>query len=395
MDIKKTLVTLADWWPTKKQKENVLKVLDSGRLTYGPFTKELEEKFAKKHNFKYAIFTNSGTSALEIAWHYLKDKYNWPDGAEVLVPAVTFVATVNVLLHQRLKPVLVDIDPDTFNIDPELIEAKVTKKTVAICPVDLLGRPVDVEVFKIAKKYKLKVVEDSCETMFVSHSNGKPVGSMADLACYSSYLAHIISTGVGGFLCTNSKKEEEYLRGMIWHGRDSMYYYFDQHKTINKRIMQARFRFDKPGYSYRLTEMEAALGVDEVDRAEEIIEKRKENAYFLSDLLIDSTLTEYLSLPSLIEENAWMFFPIVCKDDIDRDKLCLFLEEKGIQTRYIMPLINQPVFKGMWNPKDYPVAGWLDKKGFLIGCHQFLTTEDLKYVAKVLSEFFKEKEGVF
>ena len=206
MDTKKTMnqVTLADWKVNKKQLDNVQKVLKSGRLTYGPFTKELEEKFAKKHNFKYAIFTNSGTSALEVAWHYLKDRYNWPDGAEVIVPAVTFVATVNVLLHQRLKPVLVDIDANTFNINPQLIEAKITKKTRAICPVDLLGRPVDIEpIKKIARKHRLIIVEDACETMFVYHPNGKPVGSEAKIAVYSSYLAHIISTGVGGFFCTN------------------------------------------------------------------------------------------------------------------------------------------------------------------------------------------------
>ena len=113
----------------------------------------------------------------------------------------------------------------------------------------------------------------------------------------------------------------------------------------------------------------------------------------LSNLLFD--LQNYLILPSVmdgfgeVESNAWMFFPIVCQDKVDRDKLCLFLEERGIQTRMIMPLINQPVFKGMWNPNHYPVAQWLDKKGFLIGCHQFLSQADLKYVAKVFGEYFK------
>lgn len=384
----KRIVTLADWKPTKKQLDNVKKVVKSGRLTYGPFTKELEEKFAKLHNFKYCIFTNSGTSALQIAWHYLKDRYGWKDGAEVIVPSVTFVATLNTILQNRLRPVLVDIDLGTFNINPAEIAKKITKKTVAICPVDLLGRPVDISrILEVSKKYNLKIVEDSCETMFVSHSNGRPVGSCANIACYSSYLAHIISTGVGGFLCTNDYYAHKYLRSMIWHGRDDYYLSIDDDKKDKAKLLRTRFRFDKPGYSYRLTEMEAALGVDELDRANQIIKMRKSNAKNLHKLLFP--FMEHIILPRLQEDNAWMFFPIICADGVDRDKLCLFLEEKGIQIRMIMPLTNQPVYKGMWNPDDYPVAQWLDKKGFLIACHQFLDSADLRYIVEVFKEYFK------
>lgn len=383
-------VKLADWKPTKRQIELVNKVLKSGRLTYGPYHQELEKKFAKLHQFKYCIFTNSGTSALEISWHYLKDRYNWPDGAEVIVPAVTFVATVNVLLHNRLKPVLVDVDPKTFNIDPQLIEAKINKNTVAICPVDLLGRAVDIKpILKLARQYKLKIVEDSCESMFINYPNGEPVGSGAHIACYSSYLAHIISTGVGGFICTNDYYAHQDMRSMIWHGRDNYYLSIDDNAKNKKKLLETRFKFDKSGYSYRLTEIEAAIGVDEIDRIEEIIDRRFGNADYLHYLLW--VFQEDIILPDIMGDNAWMFFPIIVKKEVDRDKLCLFLEERGIQTRTIMPLINQSVFKGLWNPDDYPIAQWLDKNGFLIGCHQFLKLEDLKYVVKCFKEyFFKE-----
>lgn len=388
--IKRRIVTLADWKPSERQLYLVQKVLKSGRLTYGPYTKKVEQMMAQKHNFKYAIFVNSGTSALQIAWHYLKKINKWKDGSEVIVPAITFVATINVLLQNKLKPILVDIDPDTFNINPQLIEKAITKKTVAICPVDLLGRPCDImPIKKLAKRYKLKIVEDACETMFVDHSVlGKafPVGSGADIACYSSYLAHIISTGVGGFICTNSKKAQEYMRSMIWHGRDKMYMSMDHNLNITDKLLRARYRFDKPGYSYRLTEIEAAIGVDEIERSNEIIVARRSNAIQLGYLL--KGINEII-LPTFTFENAWMFFPIVCDKKIDRDKLCLFLEKKGIQTRYIMPLINQPIFKGMWNPKDYPKAARIDKKGFLVGVHHFLKDKDLKYVAKCFKEYFK------
>ena len=228
-------VTLADWKATPKQIKLVNQVVKSGRLTYGKYTRELEEKFAAKHNFKYAIFTNSGTSALQVAWHYMKEINGWKDGSEVIVPAITFVATINVILQNGLKPVLVDVDYDSINIDTNLINGAITDKTVAICPVDLLGRPCDItKIKKIAKKYKLKIIEDSCETMFVKHKNGKVVGSQADIACYSSYLAHIISTGVGGFLCTNNKKWADDCLSMIWHGRDNYYLSVDDNEKNKK-----------------------------------------------------------------------------------------------------------------------------------------------------------------
>lgn len=392
--MRKNSVSLADWQPTKRQIKLVNKVIKSGRLTYGNYHRELEEKFAKKHNFKYCIFTNSGTSALQVAWHYLKEINGWKDGDEVLVPSLTFVATVNTLLQNRLKPVLVDVELETFNMDPHLIETKITNRTKAICPVDLLGRPCNMYAIReIANKYHLKIVEDSCETMFVNHQltdhniTTAPVGSLADIAAYSSYLAHIISTGVGGFLCTNNKKWADDMRSMIWHGRDNYYLNIDDAKKNKKRLLHTRFKFNRVGYSYRLTELEAVIGVDEVNRAEEIIKKRKENAEYLQSLLI--CFAGNIILPRLQEDNAWMFFPIVCADHIDRDKLCLFLERRGVQTRYIMPLINQPVYKGMWKEKDYPVADYVNKHGFSIGCHQFLRDSDLRYVAKCFEEYFK------
>lgn len=382
-------ISLADWKPTEKQIKDVNKVLKTGRLTYGPFTQKFEEIFAKEHNFKYAIFTNSGTSALQVAWDYLKEINKWPDFSEVLMPAVTFVATANVLIQNRLTPVLVDIDPKTFNIDIKLIENRITAKTVAICPVDLLGRPVDISAIrKLAKKYKLLIVEDSCETMFVTHPNGNPVGSGADIAVYSSYLAHIISTGVGGFLCTNNKKWSDEMRSMIWHGRDNYYLSIDDNKKNKKRLLKSRFLFNRAGYSYRLTEMEAAVGIDEVERADEIILTRMANAHQLELYLRE--FQDKIILPvDIYADNAWMFFPIICREGVSRDDLCLYLEEHGIQTRYIMPLTYQPVYKGRWKEEDYPVADWVNKNGFLVGIHHFLMKADLKYIAKCFKEYFK------
>jgi perosamine synthetase len=148
---------MADWQVNRKQKKLIKQVLKSGRLTYGDKTRELEERFAKLHGVKYALFTSSGTAALKIALHALKDKYKWKDGDEVIIPAVTFVATMNVVIMNNLQPVLVDVKEDTVNIDPELIEQAITKKTRAILPVHLLGQPAAMKaIVAIAKKHELK-----------------------------------------------------------------------------------------------------------------------------------------------------------------------------------------------------------------------------------------------
>src|SRR6266404_3962543 len=163
------------------EKRLVNEVLDSNRLTYGPETKLFEREFAGRHSCRLGLYMNSGTSALQVALAACKEHYGWRDGDEVILPAVTFVATCNVIIQNGLTPVFVDIDPATFNIDPEKIEAAITPRTRAIMPVHLLGLPADMlSVMRIAREHKLAVVEDSAECMFAT-CNGKPVGSFGDV----------------------------------------------------------------------------------------------------------------------------------------------------------------------------------------------------------------------
>lgn len=154
---------------TARMKELVLQVLDSGRLTAGPMMDRLEREIARLHDSRFALMCNSGTSALQIALAALKETHGWNDGDEVLVPAVTFVATSNVVMYNGLKPVFVDVEPNYYMIDPTLIEARITERTRAIIPVHLAGQPCDMgPIMEIAKRHNLRVVEDSCETMFGS-----------------------------------------------------------------------------------------------------------------------------------------------------------------------------------------------------------------------------------
>lgn len=390
MTIKKESIGVGGLILTKSDKIMVNKVLDSNRLSYGNITRQFEKEFAKAHNSTFAIFTNSGTSCLQIALSAMKEYYGWKDGDEVIVPATTFVATANIVLYNKMEPVFVDIDYKTFNIDPDLIEEKITKRTKAIIPVHLLGLPCEMDkIMRIAKKHNLRVLEDACETMFASY-NGKKVGSFGDIGCFSTYVAHYIVTGVGGLCITSNPKLAVIIRSLANHGRDSIYLNIDDDKKLSKEIIARRFKFVRLGHSSRCTELEAALGVSQLHRKESIIKRRKEiGKTYLKGL---NDLREYLDFQETpkLTENAYMLFGIVLKKG-NKDDLVNYLEKNGIETRDLLPLVNQPIYGQYFRNKktDYPVATKLANSGFYIGCHQYLTNHDTSYVIKTFHDFFK------
>lgn len=359
-------VPLADWKSTYSQRRLVKKVLKSGRLTYGSVTKQLEEQFALIHDWEYSLFTSSGTDALKIALGALKEKYGWKDGDEVIIPAVTFVATMNIVLMNNLIPVLVDVDRTTFNIDPTQIEQAITKKTRAVIPVHLLGQPADmVTIMKLAKRHNLRVIEDSCEMMGIDYA---PRG---DIACYSTYLAHLLSTGVGGFIATSDSNLTTIMRSMMFHGRDESYLSIDDTTDPNLHYSFPRF-----GYSDRLTEMEAALGLVELANLQDNIYIRRENAC----RLYEGIHGDYKILPN----HAFMFFPLISSK---RDELAHYLQDNGIETRHIMPLTTQPLAKKYLKGR-YPNATYINKRGLLLPCHQYLNYKQLNHMIKTVKDFY-------
>lgn len=379
---------------TRRQKTLVNKVLDSTRLTYGPMTQKFEKMWAELHEVKYALFCNSGTSALQVAIHALKDQNNWQDNDEVIIPAVTFVATMNVVVHNNLKPVLVDVEKDYYNIDPTKIEAAITPKTRAIIAVHLLGQPAQMDkIMKIAKKHKLKVIEDSCECVGVSYM-GKRVGSWGDVACFSTYASHLVVTGVGGFACTDDDDLAIRIKGLYNHGRDGIYNSIDDNKK-GIEMIASRFNFVHSGYSYRLTEMESALGIGHMERFKKELDQRRVNAEYLIALLKPLERKKYLKLPKTHPKagHSFMLFGIVISPKYIREGIIEELEGKGIATRYMMPLMPQVVTKKLLGhiSNNYPVAQHIDDNGFLLGMHAELSKADLKYVAKSLYECFNEK----
>jgi len=368
--------------------------LDRNRLSRGIYTDRFEKYFASLHQCKHAIFMNSGTSALQVALSALKEVHGYQDGDEVLVPSTTFISTVNIVLQNNLKPVFVDVEPDTFNIDPENIWEKTTLRTRAIIPVHLFGLPADMDqVMSLADWCGLQVIEDSCESMFSSIKD-KTVGSFGDFGTFSTYVAHLLTSGVGGLVTTNDDNLATIARSLMAHGRDSIYLSIDDddNKPNLQTIMERRYSFDRVGYSYRATELEAALALAELERWEENIATRQRNASYLTKLL--KPLEEFLQLPYTPSgmTHSFMMFPFVVKQH-DRDTFLLYLEENGIETRYMFPLLSQPIYRKLFPGLDdqYQVSKHLAANGAFIGMHQGLTTDDIEYVAETITKYFRSK----
>jgi perosamine synthetase len=386
---------------SEQGKKYVNEAIDAQRLSYGPFSRRFESEFAKLHDVKHCVLTNSGTSSLQIALAVLKEKYGWKDGDEVLCPATTFIATSNVILQNNMVPVFVDIDPQTYNLDPHQMEKHITPKTRCVMVVHLYGQPADMDpIMQICKKHDLRIIEDSCETMFARYK-GRSVGTFGDINCFSTYACHIMVTGVGGLTTTNDDELAVMLYSAMNHGRDSIYLHIDddenKHGDELRTIMEARFRFVRMGYSYRCTEMEAALGCAEIEQWEENIRARRKNAKLLHETL--RPFAKFFQLPVVKEdrEHSFMMYPLVIRQDIpfNREELTLFLEEHNIETRTMVSLLDQPYYHKLFGQDiedKYPVAKWIDHNGFYVGCHKEMGENEIAYIGRVFEEFLKKKE---
>ena len=372
---------------TDADEARLLAVLRSGRLSPGAVTSDFEARFAALHDRRHAAMCNSGTGALQLALQALKDRDGWPDGAEVIVPAMTFVATVNTVLYNDLTPVLVDIDPVTFNMDPAACAAAVTDRTVAIVPVHLFGQPANMtDIMAIARKHDLLVVEDSCETLGVRHA-GQMVGSFGDYACFSTYMAHLVTTGVGGLALTDDNELATRFRSLMNHGRNPRYLRIDDDQGLSDedllKVIESRYEFVWLGQSYRATEMEAALGIGQLERLGEAMAARREIGAALGRALAHPDL----QLPEVApgNEHAWMMYAIVCRRPGLRNPLVLALERAGVETRFLLPILGQPCYEGVLShrPGEFPVTEHAQAHGFYIGCHPGMTADDVAYIGEV------------
>ena len=367
---------------SEKAKQNVARVLDTRRLSYGPFSREFERRFADLHGKRFACFVSSGTDALRIGLAALKEKHHWGRGS-VVVPALTFVASVNAIIQVGLWPRFVDIELDTYGI------GKVDEAygDVAIMPVHLFGHPVKREVITWAREHGYRIIDDSCESMFV------PGIADGDVSCFSTYACHVISTGVGGLAATDDPELATLIRSYANHGRDGIYVGIDD-ALGNHETMDARFRFERSGFSSRATELEAAIGCAELDEWRENIESRRRVASQL--------YTELCGLPLYVPrtryaDSSWMMFPIRTEDQKTRDALTLHLERSGIETRPLLPLLSQPYIRSLFGDmrEQYPNAWTAETTGFYVGSYPSMSEEDTEHIGKTFRDFFRTRDRVF
>ncbi len=232
--------------------------------------------------------------------------------------------------------------------------------------------------------------------MFASVA-GKMVGQWGDAACFSTYVAHLIVGGIGGLVTTNSDGLADLCRSYMQHGRNAAYTNIDQDDTDEAAVLRdmipRRYKFERVGYSYRATELEAAIALSEFEWWGLNIKIRRLNAEYLTVRLAD--LKSIIQLPVIPEgyEHSFMMYPMVLSPLIDRDDFLLYLEMNGIETRYLFPLLSQPIYEKLFDgqKKLFPVAEKLAEHGFFIGMHQGLTPVDMDYISDVIHEYFKEK----
>ena len=373
----------------------VNEVLDSSRLSYGPFHRRFEAAFAAEHDSKHSVFCNSGTSALQIALQALR--------RSTVGPTATRLSSVG-HLHRHFEhrptqshgPGVRRCGSLTYTLDPAKFEAAITPKTRAVIPVHLLGLPADMDpIITVARERGLSIIEDSAETMFARYK-GRKVGSLGDIGCFSTYIAHYIVTGVGGFATTSDPDLQVRLRSLMNHGRDSIYLSIDDDAGATgeklHEIVAKRFQFVSVGHSYRATELEAALGLAQLEEKDGIVAARIATAKRLSAGLREFEDKLQLPFSPPDRDHTFMLYGLVLKN-ADKVQLVNFLEDRGVETRDMLPLLNQPVYRKMFGnlePK-FPVARSLNRSAFYIGCHQHMTLDDTDYVIEQFQAFFKKR----
>lgn len=287
--------------------EAVTEVLKSGMLAQGPKVDEFEKKFAEYSEAKYGIATSSGTTAL----HTALVAAGVERGDELITTPFTFAATSNSILYSDATPVYADIDPKTFNLNPEKIEEKITDKTKAIVPVHLYGQPADMDpILEIAEKHDLKVIEDAAQAHGSTYK-GKKIGSIGDLGCFSFYPTKNMTTGEGGMVTTNDDDLAEKSAMIRAHGE-------------SKRYEQSLL-----GYNYRMTDIAASIGIVQLKSIDKFNEKRNENAKYLSEGLSD---VEGITTPCVDSNVTHVFHQYTIRVSKDRDEFKQFLTDNEIGT---------------------------------------------------------------
>ncbi|HBR14478.1 MAG TPA: DegT/DnrJ/EryC1/StrS family aminotransferase [Candidatus Omnitrophica bacterium] len=362
---------------TPEARQLIDRILESTWVTKGKYVQEFEKKFAELFGVKEAVAVSSGTDADALACAVLYD-FGARRGDEIIVPALSFVATGNAVFQAGFVPVFVDVQRETLNINPAKIEEVITPKTRAIMPVHLMGKPAAMDqIQEIARRHKLFVIEDAAEAHGAQY-RGEKIGAIGDMAAFSLYAAHIVTTIEGGIMTTNNPAMAEAMRSLRNHG------------MVNK------FTFQRIGFSAKMNEIEAAVGLGNIQIFSTILEKRRRNLIYLIDKFRrfeDYFITLKEEPYEKIGPHA---FSIILREKVGftKDEFVSYIEAKGIDSRnlfYSMP--TQTASYAFLGHKlgDFPEAEYCSDQGTHIGIHQDISSEDLDYIAEVVQTFLQSK----
>ncbi|MCX5701654.1 MAG: DegT/DnrJ/EryC1/StrS family aminotransferase, partial [Candidatus Omnitrophica bacterium] len=331
----------------------------------GGFIEKFEKAFKICCPARYALACSSGTAALHLALAALGIK----NQDEVIVPTFTMIATANAVTYLGAKPVFVDADRVTWNIDTAKIEAKITKRTKAIIAVHTYGLPADMDkIMSIAKKHNLFVIEDAAEAHGAEYK-GRRVGNIGDVSCFSFYANKIITTGEGGMVTTNNKEIAKRVKILRDHAFSEERHFW--HKYL--------------GYNYRMTNLQAAIGLAQVERFKSLVGARIRNARHYNFLLKDVKGIRFPPRAKGLKNVYWMY-AILIEDNfgLTSDALRAYLAQKGIETRtFFIPIHLQPTYPKSNNEK-FPVALELCRKGIYLPSAATLTRKDIEYVVRCI-----------
>ncbi|MFH1331684.1 MAG: DegT/DnrJ/EryC1/StrS family aminotransferase [archaeon] len=399
------IIQVGDFRIGKEERAAINEVLDSNRLSEGRFVRQFENEWAKFVGTNYSVAFNSGSSALIAGLTALKYSRDYKTGSKVITSPLTYIATVNSIVHAGFGPVFVDVDRKTFGITPDSIDAlpdlKHNEDYIGIMPVHLMGYPCDMDGIKdIADAYGLFVFEDSAQAHGSVYNGkrtkGKKTGSLSDLSAFSFYVAHNIQVGEMGALNTDDLDVAKMARKIKTNGRVCDCFTCNR-TTLCAKIDEPydpRFTHEVVGYNFKTTEISGALGVVQLKQFADNKDLRQRNVKYLNDHL--EIFSNVLQLPVHSEDISYLAYPVVVSDPkISPDWLRNALEREGIETRPLFGSIptQQPAYrhlKEMYEGK-LPNADFVGRNGFYIGCHQYLKRADLD---KIVDSFWKVLKDV-
>ncbi len=359
-----------------------------------------EKKIAKLSSKKYGLMVNSGSSALILALKIL----NFPKGSEIIAPCLNFGTAISSIILSNLKPIFVDCEVDTLQIDIKKIEKKISKKTRALLIPNLIGNiPNWIEIKKLALKYNLKVIEDSADTLGAKINN-RPTGVYSDISITSFYGSHVIScAGNGGIMLTNNK--DYFLKAKVLRSWGRMSSLIQDSENIKKRLgiklkgysYDRKFVFSEAGYNFEPSEIGASFGLEQLKKFNTFSKIRNRN--FILHYNFFKKLNKYFILPRIGKnvKTNFLAYPVILKKNLkfSRKKFQTFLERNKIQTRPIFTgnTLRHPAFENLTSKKNninsFKNSDYIMKYGLLIGCHQGLNKNDISYIHKTISKFLR------